>query len=146
MTAPNGSDEVRSWLQDFERCVNALDFEGGRTMFREDCVCFGSKAELLVGLDDLVERQWKAIWPNISGFRFLTEGLNCEFSVTGHTVCVIVQWTSTGYHRDGVSYDRSGRATLLLSRCDERSVWLARHSHYSLNPGTPGGTFAVGKK
>ena len=93
-------DEIKKWLTKFALCVRSLDFEGGREMFYQDMVCFGSRAEILIGLDDLIERQWKAIWPNITDFHFQMDQFRCECNNTAEIACVIVPWISTGYHQD----------------------------------------------
>ena len=134
-------DEIKQWLTKFAHCVHSLDFEGGREMFFQDVVCFGSRAEILIGLDDLVERQWKAIWPNITDFHFQMDHLRCECHTTDEMACVIVPWKSTGYHEKGTPFDRFGRMTALLIRDHNKNTWLAKHTHYSLNPGTPNKTF-----
>ncbi|MBZ0166638.1 MAG: nuclear transport factor 2 family protein [Candidatus Omnitrophica bacterium] len=134
-------DEIKKWLTKFALYVREQDFAGGREMFYEDVVCFGSRAEILCGLDDLIERQWKAIWPNITAFNFLTDKFHCEFSADGKSACVIVPWISTGYHEDGTAFPRPGRVTILLIRDAGNNTWLAKHTHYSLYPGTPNHTF-----
>lgn len=134
-------DEIRKWLTKFALHVRNKDFAAGRKMFYEDIYCFGSRAEILNGLDDLIERQWKMIWPNITEFNFLTDQFHCEFSPDKNFACVLAPWTSTGYHRDGTSFPRLGRVTILLIRDEAQGAWLAKHTHYSLYPGTPNQTF-----
>jgi len=48
---------------------------------------------------------------------------------------VIAPWTSTGYHPDGNSFPRPGRATMVFSK--NADGWLCIHSHMSLNRGVP---------
>ncbi len=134
-------EEIKKWLTRFAVCVREQNFDGGREMFYEDVVCFGSRADILSGLDDLIERQWKAIWPNITEFNFLTDRFHCEMSGDGRSALVIVPWTSTGYHEDGSSFPRLGRVTILLIRDPDKNTWLAKHTHYSLYPGTPNHTY-----
>jgi ketosteroid isomerase-like protein len=52
---------------------------------------------------------------------------------------VIAPWTSTGYHADGQSFPRPGRATMVFSKVlsDQAGGWLCVHSHMSLNRGVP---------
>ena len=54
----------------------------------------------------------------------------------------ITQWNSVGFDADGNSFNRPGRATVILQKVEE--TWLAVHTHFSLLPGTPYKTF--GKK
>jgi len=50
-------------------------------------------------------------------------------------LCVVAPWDSLGVNRDGTTFPRPGRATLLLVR---RERWVAVHSHFSLAPRTEG--------
>lgn len=138
-------EEIRKWLTKFAMHVRNQDFASGRTMFYDDIYCFGSRAEILNGLDDLIERQWKKIWPNITDFNFLTDQIHCEFSDDKDFVCILAPWTSTGYHKDGESFPRLGRVTILLVRDKVKNAWMAKHTHYSLNPGTPNHTYGPQK-
>lgn len=134
-------EEIKQWLMTFAHCVRNLDFESGRAMFYKDAYCFGSNADILTGVDDLIERQWKKIWPNISGFQFLTDHLHCELNHEGNFACVIVPWISTGYFENGTPYHRPGRVSIFLIHDKNTKSWLAKHTHYSLYPGTPTKTF-----
>ena len=129
--------EIKQWLTDFTDCVQKLDFERGKTMFSVSSWCFGSYAEILNSLDDLVENQWKQIWPNITDFAFNLDKLHCQFSQDYHMACVMAPWVSTGYRLDGMTYNRPGRVTIILIKEPGQNTWLAHHTHYSLNPGTP---------
>ena len=53
---------------------------------------------------------------------------------------VVVPWTSTGYHQDGATFDRPGRATMVFGK--QNGTWLCTHSHMSLNRGVPQQSFA----
>ncbi len=129
--------EIKQWLTDFAHCVRTQDFESGRSMFCKDIYCFGSKADILIGIDDLVQRQWKEIWPNISGFRFLMDQFHCEMNQEKNLACILVPWVSTGYTSDGTAYHRPGRVTIILIYDPHQQSWLAKHTHYSLFHGTP---------
>ena len=134
-------DGIKKWLTAFADCVRSLDFDGGREMFFQDVVCFGSQAEILIGIDDLIERQWKAVWPNITDFHFQLDQMRCECNDTADIACVIVPWSSTGYYQDRTPFSRPGRLTALLIRESDKDAWLAKHTHYSLNPAIPNRTF-----
>jgi hypothetical protein len=136
--------EVKKWLKDFGDCVRAKDFASGRRMFYSRIVCLGSHARLVTGLDSLIEKQWKKIWPNITGFDF--GKMHFEFNHEKNMACVIGPWISTGYHKNGESFSRPGRVTILLIKDPVKKVWLAKHTHYSLFPGTPNKTFGPKNK
>jgi hypothetical protein len=51
---------------------------------------------------------------------------------------------STGYHEDGLPYERPGRTTVALSRRRIGEDWVADHTHMSLFRDVPSRSF--GKK
>jgi len=51
----------------------------------------------------------------------------------------IATWTSTGFHENGTSFHRPGRATVILERRNHH--WVSVHTHFSLNPGTSPRTY-----
>ncbi|MGI8550440.1 MAG: YybH family protein [Dehalococcoidia bacterium] len=128
-----GEASGRAWLLALQDCVRMVDYQSGRRLFADDVVAFGSRVNLLHGLDDLQAAQWSGVWPNISEFSFTLQHLDCRR--LGDALLLVVPWTSTGYHPDGASFDRPGRATVVLHRRGD--VWLAVHTHFSLTPGTP---------
>jgi ketosteroid isomerase-like protein len=135
-TAPGGGDlasEVLAWLERFAAAVRAVDLAAGRALFAPEVVAFGTIGVMLVGREELVERQWRQIWPVTSGFRYALDRLHCGFS--GELAWVAVPWASQG-SRDGVPFERRGRASFVLRH--ERDGWLAIHSHHSLDPPAAG--------
>jgi ketosteroid isomerase-like protein len=129
---------AHAWLASFQDCVRQVDYVRARRLFCEDVVGFGSHAGHLHGLDDLSGRQWQAVWPNIEGFCFDSDRAVCHPSQAGDLVCISVPWRSTGFDANGLAFPRNGRATILLVFIG--GAWRARHTHYSLLPGTPGYT------
>jgi ketosteroid isomerase-like protein len=124
---------LRRWFEEFQVCVRAADFAAGRAFFADDAVAFGTKADVVTGLDAIVAGQWQPTWPNIADFTFQVDELQTGHE--GNLAWAVLPWTSTGYYPDGTAFDRPGRATLVFVRRDGR--WLVKHSHFSLNPGTP---------
>ena len=88
--------EIRSWLKGFAGCVRQRDFNRGKTYFQSDVYGFGSYAAACKGIDQLVNRQWKNIWPNITGFAFESRQLHYKASADKRWVCVMVPWRSIG--------------------------------------------------
>jgi len=82
-----------------------------------------------------VATQWDNVWPNTTDFRFVLEQTSLLASPDGKMAVAIAPWTSTGYHEDGKTFPRPGRATLVFSKHGDR--WLCTHSHMSLNRGVP---------
>jgi ketosteroid isomerase-like protein len=124
---------VREWFARLSRYCAAVDYESARGIFAADVVSFGTRAEVVSGLDRLVAQQWQGIWPNITDFRI--DPASVRGSGAGDLAGGVAVWTSTGYHADGARFDRPGRATAVLER--RNGVWLCVHSHFSLSPGTP---------
>lgn len=126
----NDIDEIRHWLEEFSEAVRAVDYERGMTMFAPEVVGFGTYAAMRVGLEPLVEGQWKNIWGVIRGFTFRLDDLHG--GISGNQAWAAVPWDSQGRDDDGNWYDRPGRATFIFERRDGR--WLAIHSHLSTVP------------
>src|SRR5262249_10860500 len=135
------SDEVshtlneiaRTFLIEMQECVRSVDYARARPLFADDVVAFGTFAAVVEGRDRLEHEQWRNVWPNIREFTFRLVELHALGSES--SICVIVPWDSIGHRADGASFSRPGRATLVLSRHDNR--WVATHSHFSLAP-SPG--------
>ena len=132
-TAARLKAEIGAWFSTLERCVRAVDYTTARGIFAPDVVSFGTRADLVSGLDSLQENQWSGVWPMIDGFTFDLGQL--VTGADGGLAWGAVPWTSMGFHEDGSSFVRPGRATVTFARREGR--WLAIHTHFSLNPGTP---------
>jgi ketosteroid isomerase-like protein len=134
--------EVEDWFRHLERCVRAVDFDEARPIFAEEAVGFGTFGAMLDGLDALVAGQWQQIWPTIERFTFDLSSLRCGSN--GSLVWAICRWDSVGHAADGSTFDRPGRATVILTRRD--GTLKALHTHFSLvprpNPTAPSATTA----
>lgn len=126
--------KARKWLRDWEGLINSLDFARARSLFSENVVSFGTLTEILIGLDDLEKRQWRKIWPAISDFTF-DEPRILISEEAPQIVTVLALWRSRRKARHRGSYDRKGRATLILKA--EKSGLQCIHSHLSMEPGIP---------
>ena len=128
---------VRQWFERMGSCCASVDYDSARMIFAPDVVLFGTKADVVAGLDAAQESQWEGIWPNIRAFRFDPGSIHWggdESQAWG-----VATWTSTGFDEGGKPFPRPGRATVTLERRD--GAWLAVHTHFSLFPGTPPRTF-----
>ena len=137
ITTADTTEAVHEWFGMLSRYCDAGDYESTRAIFADDVASFGTKADIVTGLDRLQTNQWEGIWPNIQDFK-----IDLDNIVSGGSESFawgIATWTSTGFDEDGSSYHRPGRATVVLERRGE--TWLAVHTHFSLNPGTPPRTF-----
>jgi ketosteroid isomerase-like protein len=132
---------IRNWFSSWGDMVANVDFVSARALFHEDVIGFGTYMDVVRGLDRLESQQWRSIWPTIEGFTFLVDQLVVDVSEDGKQAYGIVPWTSTGFHEDGTSYVRPGRATVLFKRNAVTDPWRAIHTHISLAPGTPQKSF-----
>lgn len=138
VTTENPEWAVEEWFETFGRLVAAEEFAPARALVADDVVSFGTAAELVEGIDHLVDDQWRRIWPNIEAFEFRDVRARGEDDRAWGGVT----WTSTGFDEAGEPYHRPGRATVTFERRDGR--WLAVHTHFSLYPGTPQETYGPG--
>lgn len=133
----DSGDAVRRWFQRLEGCVGRVDYAGGRDLFAPEVVAFGTKADVVAGLENLQALQWSGVWPNIRDFRFDLAQLH--WGESDGLAWGVVPWMSTGYHEDGRTFPRPGRATIVFAI--RGNQLLALHSHFSLFPGTPPRSF-----
>lgn len=126
-------EAIEAWFRTMEACVRTIDYTRAHDLFAPDVVAFGTRAEVVVGLDLLEANQWRGVWPTIRGFTFDLGQLRWGWS--GDAGWATTVWTSTGFHPDGTPFPRPGRATITFERRENRL--LAVHSHFSLYPGIP---------
>ena len=125
------TEAARQWLTALQRCVRAVDYEAAQVLFHPDVLAFGTRASIVAGRPALRREQWERVWPAIREFTFRLDEVRC---IGGDPLlCVIAPWDSLGLNRDGTTFPRPGRATLLLLR---RERWVVVHSHFSLTPRT----------
>ena len=128
-------DELLSWLDEFAGYVRDVDYASAKPMFHAEVLAFGTHRDVISGLEQWVSAQWDKVWPNTSDFRFDLNATRVLIADDGSSATVVAPWNSSGYHSDGSSFERPGRATMVLHRIDDR--WLCVHSHMSLNRGVP---------
>lgn len=143
ITTDDHLEAARAWFARLSAACAAVDYEAGRRIFADDVASFGTKADIVVGLGPLQANQWQGIWPNIAEFRVELESV--RGGGDGDSAWGIAVWNSTGFDEGGEPFDRPGRATVALERMRTSNApdgeWLAVHTHFSLNPGTPPRTF-----
>ena len=128
--------DVRDWLDRFAACVREVDYAAARAFWHPDIVIFGTYQELVKSLSALTELQWDNVWPRTADFRFDLTNTMVMASPDGTMAVAIAPWTSTGFHEDGLPFDRPGRATIVLEKQPD-GRWLGVHSHMSLARGVP---------
>jgi ketosteroid isomerase-like protein len=122
--------DVQDWMTRFARCVRERDYVGGEALFSPAVDAFGTVADRARGLDSLVERQWREVWDATEGFDF--DYATAQAWTGANLTCVAARWSSRGLAGTIMPADRTGRATLLLTR-DARG-WQAVHTHFSIDP------------
>ena len=131
---------VLQWFTLLGELCAAIDYDTAEGIFADDIVSFGTRADIVTGLDNLRRNQWEGIWGNIADFKVATEsimGFGDDDVAWG-----LATWTSTGFEEDHKPFHRPGRATVTMAR--RNGAWLATHTHFSLNPGTPPKTYGRG--
>lgn len=137
ITVPGAPEAVQAWFALLGKFCAATDYDAAEAIFARDVVSFGTRADIVSGLDNLRRNQWEGIWGNIADFRIVPESV--QGFGQGDIAWGVATWTSTGFDESHQPFDRPGRATVTLERRD--GEWLAAHTHFSLNPGTPPGTY-----
>ena len=143
----NNTDHIsiRLWFQVWEKQVQNKDFEAAKKLFENDVVSFGTWMNVVEGLDKLYSDQWKNIWPTINNFKFVSNTLFIQISPDRLLANSILVWNSTGYKKNGNSFKRNGRATVVLKRSNLDNSWKGIHTHFSLNRGIPQESFGKNK-
>ena len=143
----NNTDHIsiRLWFQVWEKQVQNKDFEAAKNLFENDVVSFGTWMNVVEGLDKLYSDQWKNIWPTINNFKFVSNTLFIQISPDRLLANSILVWNSTGYKKNGNSFKRNGRATVVLKRSNLDNSWKGIHTHFSLNRGIPQESFGKNK-
>ena len=138
-STPNPADHasIKAWFDIWSGYVAAVDFDSSRPMFEEDVVGFGTWMDTVEGLDNLMEKQWKSIWPTIRDFEFLTDTLQVRVSPDRLFAVAVLVWKSSGFHENGEAYPRPGRCTAGLRRDSVDAPWKGIHTHFSLNRDVP---------
>jgi ketosteroid isomerase-like protein len=136
--------EIGAWLDEFSDEVANLRFDDAATRFRPDVVSFSSFRDVVTGIDQFVNAQWRSVWPSIVDFRLETDKMHVNVSPDELMAAVACTWTSTGFDTDGTPFDRPGRCTVVLERDRPGDAWLGVQGHFSLHRGVPQQSFGPG--
>ena len=127
---------IHEWLTRFAACVRDVDYAAARPFWHPDIIIFGTHKELVRGLTAWTNTQWDNVWPRTDDFAFDLANTAILASPDAAMAIAITPWTSTGFHPDGTSFSRPGRATITLARQPDAG-WIGVHSHMSLERGVP---------
>ncbi len=133
---PTTTAEIHDWLTRFAACVRDVDYAAARPFWHPDIIVFGTHQELVRGLTAWTATQWDNVWPRTEDFTFDLAHTAILTSPDAAMAIAITPWTSSGFHPDGTSFARPGRATLTLARQPD-GRWIGVHSHMSLERGVP---------
>ncbi|MFQ6027918.1 MAG: YybH family protein [Dehalococcoidia bacterium] len=137
ITVADPKAAITEWYAKLSQYCASVDYDSTQAIFADDVLSFGTRADIVSGLGPLQKNQWEGIWPNIQNFQINMDSIH--YGGDAENAWGIATWTSTGFHEDGTSFHRPGRATVILERRDGK--WLSVHTHFSLNPGTPPRTY-----
>lgn len=126
------NERARHWLAEWQRCIRQRDYEQARRLFHPRVRAFGTVAASVTGLDQLVARQWIAVWEHTRDFEFDPAGREVIIATSAHCVLALT-WRCTALPRAGrPAFLRSGRASIVLE--DVAGALRCIHSHFSLDP------------
>lgn len=108
--------------------VHNLDYEAVRDLIPDDGVYFGSAAVKAQGYDELYEKQFSKVWPNIDEFKIDPSSISIHTS--GKIAWAICLFQSSVPGADGKPSARRGRMTFIFEWRDKK--WVMVHSHDSL--------------
>ncbi|MGH2734991.1 MAG: YybH family protein [Actinomycetota bacterium] len=139
ITVEDPTAAVREWFEKLALYCSTVDYESARAIFSPEVASFGTQADAVAGLERLQAEQWEQIWPRTSGFRVLMETVRAGGDA--NVAWGMATWSSLGYDERGNSFERPGRATVVLTRSTDR--WTAVHTHFSLFRGVDQRTYGA---
>lgn len=131
---------IKEWFKSLAAHVRDVDFVGARPIFAPDMIAFGTFTDFMIGRDAAEQQQWRNVWPHIDGFYFRPD-IHAIVSPDRLQAVGMAVFDSTGYHKDGKSYDRPGRASVVFVRATVDAPWVAQHTHLSLVRDVPTRSF-----
>ncbi len=135
---------IARWFETLAACVDRVDYGTAAALFDDAIANFSTASTWLRGKETFREKQWRKVWPTIENFRFDADALEWGAAADGTMAWGATTWQSTGIAKDGSTFPRPGRATVIFRRQTPDAQLLAIHIHFSLVPGTPEKSF--GKK
>lgn len=128
---------VRDWFAALAGYVDRVDYVGSRHLVTEDFVAFGTFSNFLVGREEAENNQWRRVWQTTADFAIDPATVRALVSPDRLFAVGLAFFSSTGFHQDGSTFQRDGRATVSYTRKQIGDPWVATHSHMSLMRGTP---------
>jgi ketosteroid isomerase-like protein len=127
---------IHNWFRELQKHVQAVDFVGARHLFRSDFIAFGTFSDFVERQPEIEQKQWRSVWPTIDNFVW-RDDIRALVSPDRLFAVGLGVFDSTGYHSDGTTFPRSGRATVTFVRDSTDDKFVANHTHMSLFRGTP---------
>lgn len=132
---------VRLWFERLAQFCRDIDYEGGREIFAEDMIAFGTFTDFMRGRELTEHNQWRNVWGTIKDFCYDLDTIDVIIAGDRLTAVGMGLWQSQGFHPDGEPFDRPGRTTVVLIRRSLDEPFVAVHTHMSLFRGTPDRSF-----
>ncbi len=140
MLNPDDLAAVKTWFETLAAHVREVDFIGARPIFAPDMIAFGTFTDFMTGREAAEQQQWRNVWQHIDNFHWRPD-IRAIVSADRLQAVGMGIFDSTGYRQDGSSYDRAGRATVVLVRDTIGQPWVAQHTHLSLFRDVPTRSF-----
>ena len=143
MPLTNTEDErsLQGWIDRFSGHVASLEFASAAAMMDPEVVSFSTFHDIVVGVEQFVDAQWRKVWPTIDDFRLESENMHATVSPDRCMAAVAVTWTSVGFTESQQPFDRPGRCTFVLARDGVDEPWRGVQGHFSLYRGVPQQSF-----
>ncbi len=125
---------VMAWLGEWEDAIASNDIPRGEALFAPEASGFGTVTLRTEGRADLIERQWREVWPRTREFAFERETMAVHVSPDARLASVQALWRSFSNDGDDVGRERNGRATIVLTRGGGDAPWRCTHTHFSMWP------------
>ena len=134
MTTNDDITAIKGILNTIETSVHAVDYDNVRDLIPDDGVYFGSVAVQAKGYEELKQKQFTRVWPNVGEFSITRDSI--DIHLAGDTAWATCLFESTAKNAtNDKSGARKGRMTFIFERRDVG--WVIIHSHDSLYPEAP---------
>lgn len=122
--------EILAILDLIEKSVNMQDYDAVRSIIPDDSEMFGSFEPVMVGFNEMADKQFHKVWPRIGTFRMDEDSKRVKSNGT-------LGYASNFFHTraelpDGSIMERTGRMSWVFEKRADR--WQIIHSHDSLVP------------
>jgi len=78
ITDSDANVAIVEWFEKLGKYCASVDYDSARAIFAADVLSFGTRADIVSGLEPLQSNQWEGIWPNIQDFKINLDTIHSD--------------------------------------------------------------------